>query len=69
MGDTAKYDVNGRRVSDAVTTLPDGVDGSVRRIERGYDSLGRLQRVTSYDSVIWGHNTIFRDGISIVSPD
>jgi hypothetical protein len=47
---TYQYDVNGRQVSDAVTTLPDGVDGSVRRIDRAYDDQGRLQRVTSYDS-------------------
>jgi YD repeat-containing protein len=37
---TLSYDVLGRIVSDAVTTLGSGVDGSVRRIETAYDSQG-----------------------------
>jgi hypothetical protein len=31
-----------------VTTLGAGVDGSVRRIEYGYDSQGNLSLITSY---------------------
>ena len=34
------YDVLGRRISDAVTTLGTGVDGAVRRIEVAYDGAG-----------------------------
>ena len=37
---TVGYDVLGRVVSDAVTTLGSGVDGAVRRIETAYDSQG-----------------------------
>ena len=34
-----------------VTTLPAGVDGTVRSIGHGYDMLARLETVTSYDVV------------------
>jgi YD repeat-containing protein len=49
------YDVLGRLTSDAVTTLGTGVDGSVRRIEYGYDSQGNNNLITSYDAVTGGN--------------
>ena len=49
---TLTYDVLGRVVTDAVTTLGSGVDGAVRRIEYGYDGQGNAYLVTSYDAAI-----------------
>ena len=49
------YDEAGRRVADKVTTLADGVDGAVRRIEHSYDDRMRLENVTSYDAVASGN--------------
>ncbi len=49
------YDVLGRLTSDAVTTLGAGVDGSVRRIEYGYDSQGNLALITSFDAPSGGN--------------
>jgi RHS repeat-associated protein len=49
------YDVLGRLTADAVTTLGAGVDGSVRRIEYGYDSQGNLSLITSYDAPTGGN--------------
>jgi RHS repeat-associated protein len=53
---TYAYDTAGRLASDAVTntTLPSGVDGSVRRIEWTYDDLSRVSTVTSYDAAEGG---------------
>jgi RHS repeat-associated protein len=51
---TLSYDVLGRVVSDAVTTLGAGVDGSVRRIDTAYDSQGNPYLVTSYDAATGG---------------
>ncbi|MBM4017216.1 MAG: hypothetical protein FJ288_02640 [Planctomycetes bacterium] len=47
---TYGYDDTGRRTSDAVTALPEGVDDSVLRIKWAYDDLGRIILVTSYDA-------------------
>jgi RHS repeat-associated protein len=52
---TLTYDVLGRVVSDAVTTLGSGVDGSVRRIETAYDGQGNAYLVTSYDAASGGN--------------
>jgi RHS repeat-associated protein len=52
---TYTYDVLGRVVSDAVTTLGSGVDGGVRRIQTAYDGLGNPYLVTSYDSASGGN--------------
>lgn len=41
------HDGLGRIIHDRVTTLGSGVDGSIRRISKGYDDLGRLNTVTS----------------------
>lgn len=54
MLDTLIYDVLGRVVSDAVTTLGSGVDGAVRRIETAYDGQGNAYLVTSYDAASSG---------------
>ncbi len=51
---TLSYDTLGRVVSDAVTTLGSGVDGSIRRIETAYDGQGNVTLVTSYDSASGG---------------
>ena len=42
-------------MSDAVTTLGSGVDGSVRRIETAYDSQGNAYLLTSYDAASGGN--------------
>jgi YD repeat-containing protein len=52
---TYSYDVLGRTVSDAVTTLGTGVDGAVRRIETAYDTQGNAYLVTSYDAATAGN--------------
>ncbi len=51
---TLTYDVLGRVVSDAVTTLGSGVDGAVRRVETAYDGQGNAYLVTSYDAASSG---------------
>ena len=51
---TLSYDVLGRVVSDAVTTLGSGVDGGVRRIETAYDGQGNAYLVTSYNAASGG---------------
>ena len=51
---TLSYDVLGRVVSDAVTTLGSGVDGSVRLIQTAYDGQGHAYLVTSYDAASGG---------------
>ena len=43
-----------RLVSDAVTTLGSGVDGSVRRIGTAYDGQGNAYLITSYDAASGG---------------
>jgi RHS repeat-associated protein len=45
---TLSYDILGRPVSDQVTTLGAGVDGSVRRQDTAYDSQGNPYLFTSY---------------------
>ncbi|MCI0463316.1 MAG: hypothetical protein L0Z62_40735, partial [Gemmataceae bacterium] len=52
---TYTYDVLGRVVSDAVTTLGSGVDGAVRRIEYAYDSQGNAYLITSFDAASGGN--------------
>ncbi len=44
----------GRLTVDAVTTLGTNVDGSVRRIEYGYDSQGNQYLITSYNAASGG---------------
>src|SRR5207248_2026517 len=52
---TYSYDVLGRPTADAVTTLGNGVDGSVRRLEAAYDTAGRPYLYTSYDAASGGN--------------
>jgi RHS repeat-associated protein len=49
------YDVLGRGVADALTTLGSGVDGSVRRLETAYDTAGRPYLFTSFDAAAGGN--------------
>jgi RHS repeat-associated protein len=49
------YDPLGRRISDAVTTLGTGVDGSVQRIDVGFDEAGQTGSITSYDAAVGGN--------------
>jgi len=51
---TYTYDVLGRQVSDAVTTLGSGVDGTVRLITTAYDGQGHAYLVTSYSATSGG---------------
>lgn len=51
---TFSYDSAGRALSDAVTTLPTGVDGAVRRLETTYDDLSRPLTLTSFDAAASG---------------
>ncbi|WP_020475834.1 hypothetical protein [Zavarzinella formosa] len=46
---TWTYDVLGRSVADAVTTLGSGVDDTVLRVEMNYDTQGNLFQTTTYD--------------------
>lgn len=52
---TYTFDSAGRALADAVTVLPAGVDGTIRRIERAYDDMGRLKTLTSYDAATGGN--------------
>ena len=49
------YDSVGRLASDAVTTLPTGVDGSVRRVDYAYQDDGRASTITTYDAASSGN--------------
>jgi RHS repeat-associated protein len=51
---TYSFDVLGRMTADAVTTLGSGVDGSVLRIEYGYDALSNQSLITSYNAASGG---------------
>jgi RHS repeat-associated protein len=48
------YDVLGRPISDSVTTLGSGVDGTVRELTTAYDTGGRPYLFTSYSSPTGG---------------
>ena len=48
------YDVVGRQVNDAVSTLGAGVDGTARRIEVAYDGAGLAAEFTSYGAATGG---------------
>lgn len=52
---TFGFDPAGRPFTDAITTVPSGVDAAVRRIERTYDGIGRRATVSSYDSAAAGN--------------
>ena len=48
------YDALGRLAADSIATLGTDVDGTVRRIGFGFDSLGRLTTATSYTDPMAG---------------
>ena len=54
---TYVYDVVGRQISDTVTTLGTGVDGSTRRVEMNYDGQGNVFQITNYDATTAGNVT------------
>jgi RHS repeat-associated protein len=47
---TFSYDARRRPIADAVTTLGNNVDGTVRKIARSYTTRGALEKVSSIDS-------------------
>ena len=49
------YDPVGRLASDVVSTLPAGVDGSVRRIDYAYQDDGKLSTITTYSATSVGN--------------
>ncbi len=51
---TYSYDLLGRRIADAVTTLGSGVDGSVRRQTINFDTGGRPYQLTQYNAASGG---------------
>ncbi len=60
------YDTAGREISDTVTTLGAGVDGSVRRIDTAYNSQGLPYLLTSYADT--GGTTIVNQVENIYNP-
>ena len=50
----SEYDDSGRRTELKVTTLASGFDGSVKRLEWAYTSLGQVDTLTSYDAATSG---------------
>lgn len=48
------YDAAGRSADDIATTVPVGVDATVRRLSSAYDELGRLRSRTSWDATSGG---------------
>ena len=52
------YDTAGRLSADEVTlsSLPTSVDGTISRLERSYDDMGRVASITSYDDEEIGGN-------------
>jgi RHS repeat-associated protein len=58
---TYTFDARGQLISDEVTQLGAGVDGAVRKIAYNYDTLGNLQRVTSYNAANEIVNEVVRE--------
>ena len=48
------YDILGRQMADAITTLASGFDNSVLRIGTTYNALGDVYQVTTYNAAIGG---------------
>jgi RHS repeat-associated protein len=55
------FDAAGRLVQDRVTTLGQGVDSAVRRVQRQYGLRGELRRVTSFDASPTGEGLMTSD--------
>jgi len=54
---TYEYDSAGRLSKDKVTSVPTGddhFDGTVRRIQRSYDDMSRVEKITTYDDATSG---------------
>jgi RHS repeat-associated protein len=49
------YDILGRQISDAISTLGSGLDGTVRRIDTAFDGQGNAYLITSYDAASAGN--------------
>jgi YD repeat-containing protein len=60
------YDVLGRMVYDAVTTLGSGIDGSVRRVGTEYDSQGHAYRITNYDATSRSESQMEQNKIRVI---
>jgi hypothetical protein len=56
-----QYDKLGREEHDRVTTLGDGVDGTVRRISRTYDVRGLRAKLTSWDNAAVGSGSVVNE--------
>lgn len=56
-----EYDGLGRPLHDRMTTLGTGVDSTVRRISRTYESRGNVEKLTSYNSATVGSGTIINE--------
>ena len=54
-------DTMGRATQRRVTTLATGFDNAVLRISTGYDDLGRVQLVTSYDNATVGSGSVVNE--------
>jgi len=55
------YDGLGRLTDDMATTIPTGVDNTIKRISRTYEIRGLLQNVTSYDNATPGAGSVVND--------
>ena len=53
-----EYDERGRQTHDRATVLEADVDGFVRRIERTYDALDRVEKLTSYSTATGSAGTV-----------
>ena len=62
---TYTYDVLGRQISDAVTTLGAGVDGSIQLLTTGYDAEGNANLFTSYSSTAGGVSNIVNQVLDV----
>ena len=60
------YDDSGRRTIQKATTVASGVDGAVKRVETGYDGLGRTTSLVQYDAASSGSAT---DGVAYTYDD
>jgi hypothetical protein len=59
---TYRRDILGRTIADAITTLGNGVDGAVLRLETAYNAQGQAMQLESYDAATGGTvvNQVYR---------
>jgi YD repeat-containing protein len=60
------YDDSGRRTINKATTIASGFDDAVKRVESGYDGLGRTSSLVQYDATSAGSAT---DGVAYTYDD